>query len=138
MTNFYFKQLAKRHESIASTPISFNWTYTNLNSDPEWEVGGPQALPLPWPFHGFPDQNIRCFQFILTLKLGFMVMVSEFLINCSKTMFTHIDHNIDLPDQCLGLPGQYVGLPGRCHGQSSFESLTDRRRYLFALPPSLI
>ena len=31
-------------------------------------------------------------------------------------MFTHIDHNIDLPDRCLGLPGQYVGLPGRCHG----------------------
>ena len=39
-------------------------------------------------------------------------MVSIFLINCGKTMFTDIDHNIDLPDRCLGLPGQYVGLPG--------------------------
>ena len=100
--------------------------------------GDPNPLPLPWPCHCFPYQNIRCFQFISTLKLGFMVMVSIFLINCSKTTFTHIDHNIDLPDRCLGLPGQYVGLPGRCHGQSSFESLTDRPRYLFALPPSLI
>ena len=65
-------------------------------------------------------------------------MVSIFLINCSKTMFTHIDHNIELPDRCLDLPGHCVGLPGRCHGQLSFESLTDRRRYLFSLPPSLI
>ena len=53
-------------------------------------------------------------------------------------MFTHIDHNIDLTDQCLSLPVQCVGLPGRSHGLSSFESLTDRRRYLFSLPPSLI
>ena len=97
--------------------------------------GEPKPLPLSWPCHCFPDQNIWCFQVISTLKLGFMVMVSIFL-NCSYRTFTHIDHNIDLPDRCLGLPSQCVGLPGRCHGKSSFESLTDRQRY-FTLPAAI-
>ena len=69
-----------------------------------------------------------CWALIFILRIRFppgSSIATVFLINCSKTMFTHIDHNIDLPDRCLGLPGQYVGLPGGCHGQSSFESLTD-------------
>ena len=129
MTNLYFKQLAKRHLSQFHPPLYLLIGLTQISIVTLNEIR---------PCHCFPDQNIRCFQFISTLKLGFMVMVSIFLINCSKTMFTHIDHNIDLKDRCLGLPVQCVGLPGRCHGQSSFESLTDHRRYLFSLPPSLI
>ena len=123
MTNLYFKQRANDtspwHPPLCLLTGLTQISILTLND----KQGDPKPLPLPWPFDCFPDQNIRCFQFISTLKLGFMVMVSEFLINCSKTMFTHIDHNIDLPDRCLGLPGQYVGLPGRCHGESSLESL---------------
>ena len=142
MTNLHFKQLAKRHLSLLHPPLYLFIGLTQISIVTLNEKqGDPKLIPLPLTCHSFPDQTIRsfrCFQFISALKLGFMVMVSIFLINCSYTMFTHIDHNIDLPDRCLGLPGQCVGLPGRCHGQSSFESLTDRRRHSFSLPPSLI
>ena len=123
MTNLYFEQLAKRHLIPLHPPLYLLIGLTQISIlTLNEKQGDPKPLPLPLTCHCFPDQNIRCFQFISTLKLGFMVMVSIFLINCSKTMFTHIDHNIDLPDWCLGLPGQCVGLLGRCHGQSSFES----------------